>query len=385
MRLHVLAAAERGSSSSLDASMLDGHALQAALHRAGHDVELSVLPAPDASLTSRGLAILETMGILTKLALQRPAPDAMLVVAPPAVTAVTADLVAGLRKIPGAVLLTSLTTEARLRTGELDPNGRFPRLLSALETAVVRRARVLLVPTEGLRRRVLLRGAEPDRVHILKEMFAPIMPVPEPAQVARLRGRLAEGAQCLVVVPAALGASTDLGALTGALTRLKDDHMFALAAVGGGSRAATLKEMVAARGIKNAQVVQLSRADRRAAVHAADILLGIAVPAHDGLCVPRALTRAIWAGKPLVAVGPEGSDLIREVKSLGVGPTVLPGDGDGLATVLRSLALDAATRTELARKAREAGQAIANPVAALTAVLKGQSQPEDGLLAGAPA
>jgi hypothetical protein len=385
MRLHVLAAAERGSSSSLDAAMLDGHALQAALHRAGHDVELSVLPAPDASLASRGLAVLETLGILTKLALQRPAPEGVLVVAPPAVTALTADVVASLRNIPGAVLLSSLTTEARVRTGELDANARYSKVLSALETAVVRRARVLLVPTEGLRRRVLLRGADPDRVHILKEMFAPIIPVPEAAQVARLRGRLAEGAQCLVVVPAALGASTDLGALTGALTRLKDDHMFALAAVGGGTRAETLKEMIAARGIKNAQVLKLTRADRRAAVHAADILLGIAVPAHDGLCVPRALTRALWAGKPLVAVGPEGSDLIREVKRLGVGPTVLPGDGDGLATVLRSLALDAAARADLATRARDAGAAVQSPVAALTELLNGTARPTDARLTGAPA
>jgi hypothetical protein len=355
--------------SSLDAAMLDGAALAAALHRAGHDVELSVLPAPDATVMGRVLATVETVGILMKLALSNPPPDAVLMVTPPHAAALTADIVAGLRGIPGAVVLTSLTTEARLRTGEVNGDSRWGRLLNAVETAVVRRARVLVVPTEGLKRRVLLRGAQADRVRLVKDLFAPIIPVPEAAHVRRMRARLAEGAGCLVVLPAALGASTDMGALTDALTRLKHDHGFAFAAIGGGSRAATLKEMVKSRGINNAHVVQLARADRRAAVHAADILLGIAVPSHDGLCVPRSLTRSLWAGKPLVTVGPDGSDLVREVRRLGLGPTVVPGDGEGLATVLRLLANDETTRETLARTAREAGAAQANPVDPLLGAL----------------
>jgi hypothetical protein len=60
MRVCILAAAERSASSALDSAMVDGAALASALHRAGHDVELSTLPAPDDSWFNRGLAALET-------------------------------------------------------------------------------------------------------------------------------------------------------------------------------------------------------------------------------------------------------------------------------------------------------------------------------------
>ena len=64
MRLCVLAASERSVASSLDAAMLDGAALTAALQRAGHDVELSTLPAPDASLLGQAVSTVETMAII---------------------------------------------------------------------------------------------------------------------------------------------------------------------------------------------------------------------------------------------------------------------------------------------------------------------------------
>jgi hypothetical protein len=379
MRLCVLAASERGPSSSVDAALLDGSALAAALEREGHDVELLGLPAHDDGWLNRSVAALETAGALLSLALMRPAPDAVLMVAPPNTAALCADFVAGLRQIPGAVVLTSLMTEARMRTGEFGRDSFRAMILPVLEAALVRRARVLVVPTEALRRRVLLRGANASRVALVRELFAPLVPAPEPARVARMRGDLAEGADCLVVLPAALGASTDLGALMGALTRLKHDHSFAFAAIGGGSRAATLRDMIRARDIRNAAVVQLSRADRRAAVHCADVLLGIAMPAHDGLCVPRALSRALWAGKPLVAVGLETSELVREVRHLGIGACVALGDGDGLATALRSLATDEVGRRELAQRALEAGMRMSNPIAGLLAALSLGGTPGLGL------
>ncbi|MEW5847898.1 MAG: glycosyltransferase [Myxococcota bacterium] len=375
MRLAILAAAERSASSSLDAAMLDGAALASALKKEGHQVQLTTLPAPTASWISRSVAAVETVGMLARLALQKPAPDAVLMVAPPMLPALGADVVAAARGIPGAVVLTALTGEARMRTGEFPRDSVEAMLLPALEAAVVRRARVLVVPTEALRRRVLLRGAQPDNVKVVRDMFSPLVPKPSAPHVHRLRQELAQGADCLVVLPAALGAATDLGALIGGLTRLRHDHAFAFAAVGGGSRARTLREMISARGIKNAQVVSLARQDRRAAVLAADVLLGIAVPAHDGLCVPRAVPRALWSGKPLVAVGPENSELVSEVRRLGIGPCVGPGDAEGLATVLRMLTTDVSSRRELASRAATAGAQAQSPLPGLLGAL----QIDDGM------
>jgi hypothetical protein len=372
MRITVLAAAERTVSASLDAAMLDGAALAGALHAAGHDVELATVPAPAPTLFNRAVGLVDVGSILFKLAVQDPAPDAILMVAPPNGPSLVAETIGALRGIPGAVLLTSLTTEARQRTGELAQDGLVASLLSAVEATLLRRTRILLVPTEAVRRRVLLKGAASARVRVLKDMFAPILPRPTDAGVAALRSRLADGADFLVLLAAPLGAATELGALTGALTRLKDDHAFAFAAVGGGSRAEMLAEMVAARGIRNAKVVTLGRADRRAAVHAADALVGLAVPAQDGLCVPRSISRAIWARKPLIAVGPEGCELIRETRRMALGPTVSAGDADGLATVLRTLARDPAARAELGRRAEDAAAAMGSLSDALVAHLRGE-------------
>ena len=290
-----------------------------------------------------------------------------------------------IRGIPGVVVLTALMAEARMRTGELGRESLLAWLIPALENAVVRRSRLLVVPTEALRRRALLKGALPSRVIMGRDLFAPLVPKPDDVRIARLRSDLGEGAGCLVVLPAALGASTDLGALMGALTRLRHDSSVAFAAVGGGSRAQTLRDMILARGINNAHVVPLTRTDRRAAVHAADILLGIAVPAHDGLCVPRALSRSLWAGKPLVAVGPESSELVREVRRLELGPCVGAGDGDGLATVIRSLSGDAAARDALAGRARDAGLQMGNPLRGILDALQAGGAQGSDQLAGAPA
>lgn len=379
MRVVVVAAAERGASSALDAAVLDGAALAGALTKLGHDSELLTVPAPSGSMLSRVVATAESVALLSRLALMDPAPDAVVVVAPPHAPALCAEMVAALRRWPTAVLLTSLVTEARVRSGELNGESLITALRQGLEAALVRRARLLVVPTEPLRRRVLLRGAQPDRVRLVRNMFGPILPPPDPEHVQRLRARLAEGAPLLAVMPAALGAATDLGTLVGALTRLRDDHTFAFAAIASGSRAEMLRDMVQARGIRNAKVVTLTRTDRRAAVHAADVLLGVAVPAQDGLCVPRALARSVWAGKPLVAVGQEGSDLVRETRRLGLGPTVSPGDADGLATLLRDMARNPKSVAALGKNALRLARETPSPIPAILAQMGLEApQPTNG-------
>lgn len=365
MRLAIYAAVERSASSSLDAAMLDGAALAAALQREGHTVELGSFPAPGPGLASRAIAAAQVAKLVARLALQRPPPDAVLMVAPPNLPSLLVDSVAAARGIPGVVVVTAMTTEARLRTGELAKGSVDARVMAAVEAAVMRRSRVLVVPSEPLRRRALLKGAFPGAVQIVRELLVPLVPPPPTPQVRRLRTQLAQGAECLAVLAAPLGAATDLSALVGALTRLRDEQAFAFAAVSGGSRAETLKQMLAARGIKNAQVTRLARQDRRAAVHAADVLVGIAVPAHDGLCVPRAVSRALWAGKPLVAVGPPGSDLVADVRRLGVGPCLEPGDDEGLAAALRALVHDVGHRRALGARAAAAGAAMCSPLPAL--------------------
>lgn len=372
MRICVLAAAERSVSSSLDAALLDGAALAGALHAAGHDVDLLTLPAPGAGAFNRAVALVDVASVLFRLAVQDPAPQAVLMVAPSNGPALAAEVISALRRIPGAVLLTSLSHEARVRTGELPANSPWARIFSVVEGALLKRARVLLVPTEAVRRRVMLKGAVSGRVRVMRDMFAPIIPAPRASAVTQVRSLLAEGAPFLALLAAPLGAATELGALTGALTRLRDDHPFAFAAVGGGSRATMLADMVEAREVRNAKVVTLGRADRRAAVHAADVLVGLAVPSQDGLCVPRAISRAIWARKPLVAVGPETSELVRETRRLGLGPTVASGDAEGLAQVLRALVKDEAARAQYAAQAQAAGASMGDLVSALVAELRGE-------------
>jgi hypothetical protein len=347
---------------ALDAAVVDGPALAEELRTRGHDVRLSTLGAPPfrlGRLLVSGAQLAWSMG---RLALAEPAPDVVLILGPPHLPALLAEMVATARGISGAVVLTALSTEARLRTGEIRGGTLEASLRLAVETALLRRARALVVPSEALRRRVLLKGARPGGLRVAPGLLVPVAPAPTPGHVRRLRSDLAQGAGFLAVVPAALGAATDLGTLMDALTLLRHEPTLALAAVGGGSRSRALADMVVQRGLRNVVVRPLTREDRRAAVHAADVLVGISVPAHDGLCLPRALARSLWAGRPLVAVGPTGSDLVRETRRLGLGPCVDTGDAEGLAREILRLSRDRDAVEAYARRARVEGDQVPSPL-----------------------
>jgi len=77
----------------------------------------------------------------------------------------------------------------------------------------------------------------------------------------------------------------------------------------------------------------------------------------EGLAVPSRLYGIMAAGKPVVAVVPEGSEVARVVRGARCGVVVRPGDAGGLAAALRDLRENAARRRDLGEAAREAFEA----------------------------
>ena len=77
-----------------------------------------------------------------------------------------------------------------------------------------------------------------------------------------------------------------------------------------------------------------------------------------GAAVPSRMYNLLAAGKPIIAVADDDTELAMMVRENGVGWVVTPGDAEELASVLRQAEAPTAERTSMKDRAREAAVRI---------------------------
>ena len=124
--------------------------------------------------------------------------------------------------------------------------------------------------------------------------------------------------------------------------------------IGEGARKQQLMEMSRAEGWPHVMFLAYQPKDQlESSLSAADVHLVSLRAGMEGLCVPSKLYGALAAGRPVLFIGPEESEVAYTIREAGCGATVLPGNTDAAVEALLAVYRDRELRESQGKAARE--------------------------------
>ena len=280
--------------------------------------------------------------------------DVVLGTTPPIFQAVTAWLVAAIRRRPLILEIRDLWPEFIIDMGKL----RNPVVIAVarwVERFLYRNADGFIVNSPAYVGYLETKGVARDRIALIPngvspEMFADDGDVASAANAIRARYGILNA--FVAMYAGAMGPANDLGVLLDAAALLAGDPRIHIVLVGDGKTRKQLEAAARERGLKNVTFAgPQSKADMRAFLHAADVCVAtLQNIAMFRMTYPNKVFDYLAAGRPVV-LGIDG--VIREVVEKAEGGIfVPPGDASALASAIRRLASDPAACQEMGRRGR---------------------------------
>lgn len=253
-----------------------------------------------------------------------------------------------------------LYPDVLVATGVLREDSAVTRLLERLNRFALRRSDRVVVLGRCMEDRV--RGKDIDmsrvrRIPVWSEVFAASDESAKDASARSAnpyRRQWGIGDRTLVMYSGNFGIGHDVETFAHAAKLLEKDDDIMFAFVGGGKRKDEL--LGAMRAMKLDRFVEADYQPREQLgdlLSAADVHLASMRPGWEGVMVPSKIYGTLGAGRPVVWVGGSSSEVSAIIRDIGCGFTVMPGDAEGLANAIRTLARDAALRTAMGARARQ--------------------------------
>lgn len=301
-------------------------------------IRVWVKASPVKNFKNRMLFYLSYMltAALAGLFLARGRYDLVYASSPPLFVGASALAISFLRRIPLAFEVRDLWPESAVALGELS-NPRAVRLATLLEEACYRRARTIIVVTEGIRSRLLDRGIHPEKIVLIPNGANVDLFRFDPAGRARLREQLGLGSTFTAIYAGIHGLAQGLETVVEAARLLQNQPDIRILMVGEGpakTQVAALAEKYALRNL-----VMLPEQPREAVpafLSAADVAL-IPLKAVDLFkgALPSKLFDA-WACEKPVLLSVDG-EAHRVLDLAQGGLFVPPEDPQALADALQAL------------------------------------------------
>ena len=234
--------------------------------------------------------------------------------------------------------------------GAIVEPGMLARIWEQLHRWALRRATRVIVLGEDMRRRILRKGVDAEKIVVVRDgTEIRGQGVPEPGLDAEVLRTIREGFQFVLVHAGNVGFYGAWETLLEGARQLAGEGV-GLVFVGDGAQKARLQS--AAAGIANVRFLPFFPGSKVPSVLAAGDAHVITVKRGlEGVVVPSKLYGILAAGKPVVALAAEESDVVTLGKEKGFGVAANPEDAEGLAACVRELVRD---KEKLARLGRAA-------------------------------
>ncbi|WP_207457836.1 glycosyltransferase family 4 protein [Azospirillum sp. SYSU D00513] len=228
-------------------------------------------------------------------------------------------------------------------------------LLEAVTVSALRRCDAVLALGDCMADRIAAMGVPRRRIAVLPNWPDPLIrPVPH-AQNA-FRRDLGIGDRPVVAYSGNFGLAHPMAGLLDAAEELqRTDPAILFLLTGAGRGLAAVQEAARRRALDNLRFLPRQPAGRLAeSLSAADLHLASLDPRACGMMVPSKVGGALAAGRPVLFLGPPGSDAARLVTRWRCGRVIEPTDGQGLAGAIRRYAADPDLRDAEGRRASRA-------------------------------
>ena len=279
-------------------------------------------------------------------------PAVVLCMTDPPVIADVALLVARRFRAPLVVVSQDVFPEIAVELKRLESRV-VVEVLRSLIRFYLRRADRVVAIGDTMRRRLVEKGAPPERIAVIPNWVdtAAITPAPKDNEWSRDHG-VAD--RFVVMHSGNVGHAQNLDALVRSTTFLRDLDDLVVAIIGGGARHAALVELadrleadhVTFLGYQPRELLSLSLS--AADLHVVGLARGL-----SGYVVPSRLYGILAAGRPVVVAADAESETARVVLREGCGVVVPPGRPELLAEMIRAAHDGELDLAEMGRRGRE--------------------------------
>ncbi len=274
--------------------------------------------------------------------------DVVLSMTDPPFAGIAGALIASITSRPFVYNVRDLYPDMALAGGILRP-GLVGRSWERMHRWALRRAARVIVLGDDMRERILSKGVPAARVVVVRDGAPPpqrVASVDEP--VAR---QIRSGFPFVLLHAGNIGFYGAWETLINAARQLSSDGV-GMVFVGDGANREQLQSLAA--GCSAVRFLDFRPAAEIPNVMAAGDLHIVTVKRGlEGVVVPSKLYGILAAGRPVLAVAPENSDVARLVTSSGCGLAVEPDDVAGIVCAVRELRQQAGRLEEMGRRACE--------------------------------
>jgi glycosyltransferase involved in cell wall biosynthesis len=285
-------------------------------------------------LSRRATNYLTYMTLSLRSSLVERRPDLVICMSDPPFVSALARLTARRFRVPYVAIVQDVFPEIAVELGRL----RNPAIVGALDAAVLlglRHAARVVAIGETMRRRLVEKGIDPERIAVIRNWVnaSRLTPAPKDNDWSREHG-FAD--KFVVMHSGNVGYAQNLDVLVRAATFLRDVEDLRVVIIGGG---ATRLDLVAlADRLDASNVVFLPYQHRDVlpqSLSSGDIhFIGLA-NGLSGFIVPSRMNGVLSVGRPVVVAAEDTSEIVRVVEGSDVGIAILPGRPELLAAVIR--------------------------------------------------
>ncbi len=284
----------------------------------------------------------------------RPKPDLLLVMTDPPPAPAVGALLAKVLRVPMVYNIRDFHPDMLLAAGVVQENALI-RGWDRMHRWAMRQARLIIVLGEDMRRRVLEKGIDPEKVVVVRDGAVPFdletPPSPDHPVIREIRG----DRRFVVVHAGNLGFAGAFDTLLEAAALLQDDEDIGMVFVGEGALKPRLQQKAREMGLSNVRFLPYFPYEQVPYVLSApDVHIVTMKPGLSGLVVPSKLYPILMAGKPVLAAVPEDSDIALLVRRHNFGRVVHPRDPRQIAEAIREMARQPQALAQMSERARQA-------------------------------
>jgi glycosyltransferase involved in cell wall biosynthesis len=279
----------------------------------------------------------------------RPKPDVVLAMTDPPLVGLVGALVSMMRRSRFVYNVRDLHPDMAVAAGAVKA-GFLVSLWERLHRWTLNRAHLVIALGDDMRERILAKGVSPGRAVVVRDGTSPLEShaVVDGSVHQEIRG----GFDFVVLHGGNLGFAGCWETLIRAARSLESERT-GFVFVGDGSRRDALE--AEAKGLSNVRFLPFYPVELLPQVlDAADLHVVTVRKGLEGLVVPSKLYPIMAAGKPVLAVAPPDSDVVRIVRKYGFGLVADPEDPEEVAAAVRSARSDPDRLKRMAERAREA-------------------------------
>lgn len=288
--------------------------------------------------------------------------EEMLVVSAPPTLPFIAAFAAKLRGLKYSLIIQDKYPETLIAVGKAHPNSFFVKLLNRLNIWLYQGAEKIIVVGRDMQTLVRTQlEKHPHHKNPVVEViqnWASLEEIqPLPRNENELLNELKIADKFIFLYAGNMGHPQDIESIVACAERIKTDDRFHFLFIGSGVKKKWLENEVAKKNLSNITVLPTrSRSEQKKFLNACDVGLVPLVKKMWGVAMPSRTYNLLAAGKPILALTENDSEVAKVIEDEQVGWYVAPGDPEALCKIIYKIFENRATLVEMGRRARRSAQ-----------------------------